>query len=286
MLSNAIAKINQSNKKLSKKDIYAAFGIRYQAGKIYHPVFGWIAPLLKNGNEKVGKGVYTFSTLPTNKAFKAIGKETAAVLEAIKADHINGTCNCNCIGCYATTGRYVFDNVQASMMRNTALAMFSIDFVKRAIAAQIIADKIKIVRIHAAGDFFNDTYAFMWLDIVKTFSNVLFWTYTKTKYESLFGGLKNANIVKSIVDINDKKYLNFGKCGQVATMYNALKAANKSVYLCPCGIAGLASDVKCNHCAACARYEYVLFVEHSTKYDSSKDDDLILIKAILDNQNR
>ena len=51
-------------KNTSKKATYAAFGIEYKEGKIFAPVFGWIAPLLIDGNAKLGKGVWTFSLLP------------------------------------------------------------------------------------------------------------------------------------------------------------------------------------------------------------------------------
>lgn len=55
--------------KSSKKKIYASFGIEFKNGKILAPVFGWINPLLVDGNSKLGKGVWTFSTLPSNKVF-------------------------------------------------------------------------------------------------------------------------------------------------------------------------------------------------------------------------
>ena len=40
-------------KKLSKKEIYAKYGIEYKNGKILAPEFGWIRPLLVNGNQKI-----------------------------------------------------------------------------------------------------------------------------------------------------------------------------------------------------------------------------------------
>ncbi len=58
--------LNQNNLK-GKAKIYADYGIEYKNGKIKAPVFGWINPLLVDGNEKIGKGVYHFSTLPTNR---------------------------------------------------------------------------------------------------------------------------------------------------------------------------------------------------------------------------
>lgn len=64
-------------KSASKRAIYENYGIEYRNGKIYHPVFRWINPLLINGNAKLGKGVWTFSVLAANKeyTFTYNGKE-------------------------------------------------------------------------------------------------------------------------------------------------------------------------------------------------------------------
>ena len=57
------------------KAIYAKYGITTDGDKLVTPFeFGGkkikTTPILKNGNSKVGKGVYTFSTLPTNRLFR------------------------------------------------------------------------------------------------------------------------------------------------------------------------------------------------------------------------
>ena len=48
-------------KKASKKDIYNQYGIKYESGKIYHDKFGWISPLLIDGNSKLGKDIQHFA---------------------------------------------------------------------------------------------------------------------------------------------------------------------------------------------------------------------------------
>lgn len=275
-------------KKQTKKEIYAGFGIEYKAGRINYPIYGMKRPILKNGNAKVGKNVWTESLLPTNKIITGYAR-LANVVNAAGLKEIKGTCNCTCknekgeTACYACTGCYQFDSTKASLAVNTIMAKFYMNWFKRAIMAQIIADNIKIVRIHAAGDFFSAEYVEMWKEIIKANPGVLFWTYTKTKFENAFNGFSNANIVKSVV----KGFgINFGHCGYIAKLYRALKAAGKDVFLCPCGIKGFETETKCNTCCACAKHEYVLFVEHSTSYDSSKDPDLELIKAILNDQEK
>ena len=54
--------------RLTKKDYYARHGIEFKNGKIISPV-GEICELLKEGNDKTGKAVYTFSLLPGNMEF-------------------------------------------------------------------------------------------------------------------------------------------------------------------------------------------------------------------------
>ena len=46
-------------KKPTKREVYAKYGIEFIKGKIVSPV-GLICELLKEGNDKTGKLVYTF----------------------------------------------------------------------------------------------------------------------------------------------------------------------------------------------------------------------------------
>lgn len=257
--------------KITKKDIYAKYGIEYRAidGKVLSPMFGWIKPLLVDGNGKIGKGAYHFSTLPTNRIYNVIisGKEY----------NVKGTCPCTCmnkdgkITCYATKGNYNFKSVIASLAKKTLLCYENLYFVKRAIMAQIEADKIKLVRIHAAGDFYSMEYAIMWKDIVNEFPGVTFWTYTKNKAcESVFDSCSNGNIVKSFLP-NGK--MNYGHCDHIMAMYEMLKSAGKKVHICFCGIekfAGIPAK-HCTNCHSCAECDYVLFIEHSTDYKAELD---------------
>jgi len=261
---------NKTMKKTSKKAIYAEYGIEYKAGKINSPLFGWIRPLLVNGNEKIGKGCYHFSTLPTNRTY---------IIEIDGTTYdVQGTCPCTCINektgktaCYATKGNYNFKSVLRSLAKKTMLCYNDLSFVERAIMAQIKADEIKLCRIHAAGDFFSVKYAEMWAKIASENPNVTFWTYTKNKKaEHVFDELKNANIVKSFLP-NGK--MNFGHCNHIIEMYRILKASGKRVHICFCGIEKYAGiePKHCTNCHSCAECDYVLFIEHSTDYEAEKD---------------
>lgn len=259
--------------KITKKEIYAKHGIEFKNGYILSPI-GKICELLKEGNEKTGKQVLTFSLLPGTGEFFTVlaGKEIS----------VNGTCVCSCKGCYAMTGHYRQNSALRSMIINTFLVNNHIDFVKRCILAQLEYSVRGEVRIHAAGDFNtlnSKEYANMWREIAKKCNSFRFWTYTKMKqYESLFDDLKNANIVKSVIPGIG---FNFGKCEYIINAYYTLKELGESVYICKCGID---KNQHCERCGVCATYKYVLFVEHSTGYKAELDPLYNKLVEIVNNQ--
>lgn len=258
---------------ISKKETYKKYGITFNNGKILSPI-GYICELLKEGNEKTGKLVLTFSLLPGTGIFSAnINNKTYTV---------KGTCACDCKGCYAKTGHYRQTSAVRSMVINTYLVNNYIDFVKNCIQAQLDYYGQGELRIHAAGDFNTqdpESYAAMWYDIAKNNKSFLFWTYTKVKkYETLFDSLDNANIVKSIIPGIG---VNYGTCEYVINAYYTLKSLNQSVYICRCGVDKMQH---CQGCKVCATYKYVLFIEHSTGYKAEKDPLFTKLCAIIDNQ--
>ena len=244
--------------KMTKKEIYKEFDIEFdnKSGKILSPI-GWIPALLVDGNGKIGKGVYHFSTCPGT-------KEYSATINGVLYTTF-GTCGSDCIGCYGMTGnfaRYGYD----SLVVRTVIAREYMDFCRRAIMAQIKADSVKTIRIHATGDFFSVEYLEMWKDIIANNPGTVFWTYTKEyAAETAFDSFSNANIVRSnVLDIG----YNFGHCDYIMSLYKALTGLNKSVYICRCGID---KNQHCTNCTACAKCENVLFLEHSTSYKAEKD---------------
>jgi len=248
--------------KASKADIYSKYGIKYQAGKIESPMFGMINPLLVDGNSKLGKGVWTWSMLP--------GTETYHVNIGSKAESdymdIKGTCVCDCQGCYAKTGFFRMNSTVKSLAIKTGIARLYTDFMVNAIMAQIEADNIKLVRIHAAGDFFSTNYIKAWYRIAIECTNTVFWTYTKNNEAvNAFDDLNNINIVKSCIPGIG---FNFGHCDYIIKAYEALKAAGHDPYICRCGID---PNQHCINCKGCSAHKYVLFVEHSTNYKAVDD---------------
>lgn len=250
-------------KKMSKKDVYAGYGIEFKNGKILTPDGEWINELLKEGNSKTGKKVLTWSMLP--------GTENG------------GTCVCNCKGCYAMTGFYKMPSVRESLEQNTAIVNNHIEFFTAAIIAQLEYIGQAEVRIHAAGDFNTNNpseYAKAWHFIAEKNPSCKFWTYTKMpEYETLFDDLQNANIVKSIIP---EKGVNFGHCDYIMELYAFLKACGKSVYICRCGID---KNQHCENCGHCSTVNYVLFIEHSTEYKAEEDPLFSELKAIIESQD-
>lgn len=260
--------------RITKKQVYATYGITFDGKKIEAPLFGKINPLLVNGNEKLGKGVWTWSTLATNRIITAVlNKETGETISE------KGTCPVNCPGCYATSGCYCFNSTKLSLAIKTVIARRFLDFMVRAIIAQIKADKIRLLRIHCAGDFFSAEYIDAWKTIVKACPECVFWSYTKNPAaEKAFDDCNNCNIVKSVIS---GVGFNFGKCGYIIKAYNALKAAGKNVYICRCGID---KNQHCVNCKGCSKNEYVLFIEHSTSYEAEKDPLFPELKTLIENQ--
>lgn len=274
--------------RITKKDIYAEYGIEYNNGKIYSPILKmWINPLLINGNKKIGRGVWQWSITAGNKAVNAdviahaIGNDSE--LNSMDPDALRiaagGTCRVNCPGCYAQTGCYLFFSTRVSLARKTLLCKLDAEWTERALMAQIKADKIKYCRIHVAGDFFSDSYVKMWTRIAKNNPDTIFWTYTKQGFKSLakFDALENANIVKSIIG----RRVNYGKAAYIVALYTELKAAGESVYICRCGIDANQHCAGCHHCYSA---KYVLFLEHSTNYRPENDPAYNAFIALVNSQ--
>lgn len=255
--------------KLTKKEIAAynahSISVTIDGARIVSPI-GDIMPVLKDGNTKTGKTVKTFSLLPTNKAFNTC------------FGTIPGTCPYHCEKCYATRGKYNCDNVINSNAINTILARDYMDFLDRAIRAQLDTLPGVDIRIHAAGDFFNKAYAEMWRGIVRDYPTNKFWTYTKTEYENTFAGLENGNIVKSLLPGIG---FNFGHIEYVLRAYVELVARGETPYICRCTFD---KNQHCENCKGCIDNLYVLFVEHSTEYKAEKDPLFPAACAIVDMQ--
>lgn len=257
---------------MNKAQVYKEYGIEYKNGKIIAPELGAIPALLIDGNAKLGKGVWTFSTLPGTDKYKLDMNGTSL--------DIKGTCVCDCVGCYAKSGFFRMNSTIKALAIRTYLARNYTEWVKRAIIAQIKAESAKLVRIHASGDFFSAEYVQAWREIAKECESTVFWTYTKNSAaESAFDDIANINIVKSVIP---HMGLNYGHCDYILACYEYLKSAGKNVYICRCG---MDKNQHCVNCKGCSKNEFVLFIEHSTSYKAESDPLFPALCALIDSQS-
>lgn len=253
-------------KKITKKEIYRKYGIEFQDGKIKDPFGNFVNPLIPVGsNSKVGDAG-TWSMYHGNETVTAdsLGPKAKSVLETAGMDMITGSCPFHCKDCYCDNGFYNFDSIKAGNIRKLIYAKLFPSFLKSAISAQIEADGIEQLRIHAAGDFFSAEYVAVWAEIIKAFPLVTFWTYTKyDKAVNAFDGLKNVSVVPSITPAG----INFGTCRELIDMYRILTAAGYRVHICACGTE---FEKHCSDCLTGCKAigkdcDYVLFIKHSTE---------------------
>lgn len=260
--------------KLTKADVYAAHGIEYKGGKIRAPWGAWITPLLTIGtNSKVGNAA-TWSTVHGTETITAetSGPKTRAAMHAAGVPEITGTCPCHCDGCYCDGGRYRMDGVRAALVIRTIIARFHVDFMRRAITAQIHADGIMQCRIHAAGDFFGPAYTAAWRDITADCPGCTFWTYTKARDAMhAFDDAENVSVVPSLTPAG----INYGTCADVLKKRDALTAAGHRVHVCACGTPSEKHCADCVHgCKAIGtECDYVLFILHSVAWYHAGEND-------------
>lgn len=226
--------------------------------------------LLIQGNDKIGKSVWHFSTLPTCEN--------------------GGTCFCTCknsdgkITCYGVYGRYTFQSVKDSLARKTWIVRNDLDWFTDEIIHELNVKKVKYCRIHVTGDFFSAAYVMAWFRIACACPNVKFWTYTKSFGHgfdaelNLLNSLPNVNIVKSVIPGCG---FNYGHCDHILDIYYKLLSENKTPYICPCGYH---DDTHCSNCRGCSENEHVLFIEHSTDYDAKSDPLYPEVCKLIDNQ--
>jgi hypothetical protein len=79
--------------------------------------------------------------------------------------------------CYARSGFYTFTNVYGKHRKNLE-ATLQADFVSLA-DKELQRIKPNVVRIHDAGDFYNEAYLDKWINIVRLNHNIKFYAYTK-----------------------------------------------------------------------------------------------------------
>lgn len=281
-----------STRKPTKREIYNKYGITAKTvkGRIYilAPWNEYINPLLPIGsNDKVGKAA-TWSMTHGNETINidTVSDQMKSVFERLNIREIVASCPCHCKGCYCDHGCYSFFNNKMLNLMKLVIARYYIDFMQAAIIAQIAADHITQVRIHASGDFFSPEYVNAWKAICIACKGTIFWTYTKYEYAlNAFEHIDNLSIVQSITPAG----INFGTCSQLLKTYKQLVSMGYRVHICACGTD---REIHCSDCktgckAIGKECDFTLFIEHSTEYKAGKDDpdEFMEIYRIICHQN-
>ena len=78
----------------------------------------------------------------------------------------------------------------------------------------------KLFRIHWDGDFFNDTYAYAWKDVIKFHYDVQFWVYTRVKSAAIIlKDIANLSLYYSADDDNLETATELKKVHQIKLAY-------------------------------------------------------------------
>lgn len=183
------------------------------------------------------------------------------------------SCGMHCPGCYAKNcmiGAHG-DNVTLSWYRWYFIEKYAPEIYFKKVRYELEHTKKAVVRLHESGDFMSNVDAEYWLEIMKSFPRVRFYTYTKRDFAAVaeMKKLANCNIVNSL----PCGKINYGKPEYVAALAAMIIAAGKEVHICACGTAA-EKEYNAEHkktdkkkycggaCKACAYVENVLFYEH------------------------
>lgn len=117
--------------------------------------------LLKNTNSKLGKSIFVFN-LPAGISCPGKTEFCASI-------------------CYAAKVERIYKNTGIAYAKNQAfIDEQGLDSFVAAIVDQITRKSIKVVRIHANGDFYSGPYAMAWRAIAKACPNTVFFAYTRS----------------------------------------------------------------------------------------------------------
>ena len=109
--------------------------------------------------------------------------------------------------CYAGKLEKIFPTVKINLLHNWELLKDADYETMVSLLNEMIIDFKKdcakkeaplLFRIHWDGDFFNDTYAYAWKQVIMNHSNIQFWVYTRVKSAALLlNGLDNLSLYYS-----------------------------------------------------------------------------------------
>lgn len=142
------------------------------------------------GNMKINNNVGLFNLIPLH--------------DCVDCSECGGTC-------YAIQAYCTYKNTRDNRNINSLIARKHPNLLRYLIVKQILEDNINIVRPHESGDFFNQEYLNLWVDIAAIVRKYCtFYGYTKARKKLDFNqadSLSNFNMIDSFIDGN---ILNYG----------------------------------------------------------------------------
>lgn len=214
-----------------------------------------IMKYFRHGNLKLGQNVLIWS-LPSGMA-----------------------CGCNCEKCYAKKAERVYKNTRVMRLYKMILIEYALldDDFKKELQKRFLNELIYVtqnksikwvLRVHESGDMYKKEYLNFWLEIIKKaekIKNLKIYTYTKVlknhEIDLINNTYKNFNIVKSIIEVNNKKYINFGDNDYIQKVASELKEAKEDFYICKYGTKEN-HDMCMGNCKKCLNCANVLFYQH------------------------
>lgn len=162
--------------------------------------------------------------------------------------------------CYAVKASTQYPTVNNYRWLHTYMAINHLDVYESWIREDLnhLPKKIRFVRIHESGDFFNQSYLDMWTRIIKDYPKYKFYFYTKSENILDFSEmltLSNVNRVKSHLP---NGHINFDDENIIVP-----KCETMGVPVCPYGRNGQTEMVHCGtQCTLCMNSDCVGFVKH------------------------
>lgn len=135
---------------------------------------------LSEGNAKLVK--------TNGETYKVLGFGIPADYSAVLMGEYMNTCPgaSACRGvCYAKQGRYAMPNVYNAKMGNLKESILP-TFVEKMVDELERRRSYNVIRIHDAGDFYNQQYYDRWCDIADALPDRIFYAYTKSLHLDLY----------------------------------------------------------------------------------------------------
>lgn len=150
---------------------------------------------ISNGNEKLGKGIYTISTMPTD--------DYVAYISGKLVSNVKGTCkgckHCK-KDCYAVKFVRQYEDVARTYSENTLIARNNPKKYFKEINEFLEKNWIGCFRWHVAGDVISDKYFEGMIDVAKKNIDTLFYVYTQ-RHDIINKYIKNGGMIPTNLTI-------------------------------------------------------------------------------------